>query len=63
MVNAQEGDLLVIQDIGANTFALWSRHCSRPFPKVIAYNSDMNGADMHIAKERESFASIRDFWS
>lgn len=31
-----EGDWLVIAGTGANTLGLWSRHCSRAVPKVIA---------------------------
>ena len=54
------GDLLVIQDTGANTFSLWSRHCSRQFPKVISCN---DSKDIKIAKQRESIDSIIQFWS
>ena len=32
-----EGDLFVIQDIGANTLSMWSGHCSRERPKVVLY--------------------------
>lgn len=56
-------DKLVIQDVGANSFSLWSRHCSRQFPKVIAYSSLKNGEDMHIAKQRESVEKLIEFWS
>ncbi len=31
-----EGDQLVILATGANTYALWSRHCSRDVPKMVA---------------------------
>lgn len=31
-----EGDWLVIAGTGANTLGLWSRHCSRAIPKVVA---------------------------
>lgn len=31
----QEGDIFVIQNTGANTFGLWSSHCSRTIPKFI----------------------------
>lgn len=57
------GDKLVIQDVGANSFSLWSRHCSRPFPKVIAYRSELNGEDMRVTKQRESVNKIIEFWS
>ncbi len=62
----QVGDCLVIQDVGANTFSLWSRHCSRPFPKVVAYRcegTDNPPCDLQIAKKRETIQSILNFWS
>lgn len=31
----REGDWLLISDVGANTYGLWSRHCSRNIPKVV----------------------------
>lgn len=30
-----EGDWLLISDVGANTYGLWSRHCTRRIPKVL----------------------------
>ena len=30
-----EGDWLLISDVGANTYGLWSRHCTRSIPKVL----------------------------
>jgi len=30
-----EGDWLLMSDVGANTYGLWSRHCSRAVPKVL----------------------------
>ena len=60
---ATTGDTVVIRDIGANTFALWSRHCSRPFPKVFAYNSLIPDWDLRIVKNRKSYRDIINFWS
>lgn len=54
------GDYLVLQDTGANTFSLWSRHCSRQFPKVISCHGKK---ELKIAKQRESTDSIVQFWS
>jgi diaminopimelate decarboxylase len=31
------GDWLVMHDVGANTLALFSRHCSRQAPEVVGY--------------------------
>ncbi len=55
------GDILIVSDIGANTFSLWSRHCSRPFPKVIGYS--LKSDTIRIIKEKESISSIINFWS
>jgi diaminopimelate decarboxylase len=33
-----EGDWLFVDHTGANTYALWSRHCSRTVPAVWAWN-------------------------
>lgn len=54
------GDWLVVQDTGANTFSLWSRHCSRQFPKVISCNGLK---ELKVAKQRESTDSLIQFWS
>ena len=35
-----EGDWLVMAGTGANTYGLWSRHCSRTIPKVVATRGD-----------------------
>ena len=37
-----EGDWLLICDVGANTYGLWSRHCTRTIPKVLGI--DLQGA-------------------
>lgn len=47
----EEMDKLVIQDVGANTFSLWSRHCSRALPKVIAYS--LKEKSISVIKARE----------
>lgn len=36
------GDKLAIANVGANTTALWSRHCSRKIPKTIMYSLSRN---------------------
>ena len=52
------GDWLVVLDSGANTFALWSRHCSRPFPKVILDGQE----SFEVIKPRETYDSVKRFW-
>lgn len=53
----QQGDWLIIRDTGANTFSLWSKHCSRAFPKVVSA-----GKDPGILKDRQSVAAAIEFW-
>lgn len=59
LANVAADDWLVIQDVGANTFALWSRHCSRAFPKVI----QIRQRAVTVARSRESYESIAKFWN
>lgn len=56
------GDWIIIEDTGANSFALWSRHCSRAFPKVLACKAMGNRMEMNILRRRESFKDIIHFW-
>jgi diaminopimelate decarboxylase len=58
---AGEGDILVIRDVGAYTFSMWSRFVSRQFPKVIAYQGPRGACE--ILKEREKIARVIEFWS
>lgn len=56
---AEAGDWLIIADTGANTYSLWSHHCSRPFPKMIV--RDQNGK-MFIGKQRQDLHDTIRFW-
>lgn len=48
-----EGAWLMIDATGANTFSLWSRHCSRAFPKVLLHcGSDPEGT-VRVGKGRQ----------
>jgi diaminopimelate decarboxylase len=49
----QKHDKLIIQDIGANTYSLWSKHCNRDFPKIIAYSLQTNY--MEVIQPRKSW--------
>ncbi len=57
------GDWLVIRNTGANTYALWSRHCSRAFPKVIIADSRSGWSSLRIGKSREQVEDLIRFWS
>lgn len=56
----EAGDKLVIADAGANAIGMWSRHCSRACPKVIAYS--LKNQSIQIIKARESMEDIVNFW-
>lgn len=60
LTDIKEGDKLVIADAGANAIGMWSRHCSRACPKVIAYSLKNNS--IKIIKERETMEEIIRFW-
>jgi diaminopimelate decarboxylase len=55
-----EGDLLVIRDVGAYTFSMWSRYNSRQFPRVLGYEN--GGERIEILKERERAEDVVEFW-
>lgn len=53
-----KGNWILILDTGANSFALWSKHCSRPFPKIIGIQ---NGS-FQLLKDRDSSEEAVAFW-
>jgi diaminopimelate decarboxylase len=57
----EEGDYILIHDVGAYTLSMWSRYNSRQIPKVIGYHN--NKDDFKILKNRESRQDLVDFWS
>jgi diaminopimelate decarboxylase len=56
---ARKNDWLVMLDTGANSYALWSKHCSRPFPKVIGYL----GNEMFVIKSKQTSEEAIALWS
>lgn len=58
----EPGDRIVVHDAGANTLALFSRHCSRPFPTCLAFDSRAGFGTMAVIRPRESLASLAAFW-
>ncbi len=56
----ETGDKVVVADIGANSFSMWSRHCSRVFPKVIGYSQRQGW--IRVIKEREDVEDVVRFW-
>lgn len=59
LTKVQKGDWLLILDTGANSFALWSKHCSRPFPKVIGAAEGR----VFMIKDRQSSEDAIALWS
>ena len=57
----EEGDYILIHDIGAYTLSMWSRYNSRQIPKVIGYQPGQD--DFEIIKHRENKEDIFEFWS
>ncbi len=58
---AREGDYLIIRDVGAYTFSMWSRYNSRQFPRVVGYRQQ--GCHFEVLKEREEPGAVVAFWT
>lgn len=56
----EEGDFIVIHDVGAYTLSMWSRYNSRQIPKVIGYLLKDNKYELF--KEREKVDDLYKFW-
>ena len=56
---AEAGDWVVIADTGANSYSLWSHHCSRPFPKLFLVTA--NGT-LIVGKKRQDILETARFW-
>lgn len=50
-----KNDKLIIHDVGANTYSLWSKHCNRDLSKVIGYS--LKTGHMEIIQNREPWRS------
>ncbi|MEW6261110.1 MAG: diaminopimelate decarboxylase [Thermodesulfobacteriota bacterium] len=55
-----EGDYVLIHDVGAYTFSMWSRYNSRQLPKFIGYEDD--GERFVVLKDRERLEDVCRFW-
>lgn len=56
----EEGDYILIHDIGAYTLSMWSRYNSRQMPKVIGYWSTIESFE--VLKDRERKEDLFEFW-
>lgn len=55
----ESDDLLVVHDIGAYTFSMWSRYCSRPIPPVWGWS----GTRFELLRQGEAPGDLVRFWS
>ena len=55
-----EGDFIVIHEVGAYTLSMWSRYNSRQMPKVIGYSEKDDSFE--ILKDREVLDDLYNFW-
>ena len=60
----EPGDYVVFHDTGANSLALWSRHCSRLVPPVYSFGRrrDGDGVEVELRKPPESLERLLEFW-
>lgn len=56
----EEGDYIIIHDVGAYTLSMWSRYNSRQVPVVLGYKS--GGKEFEALKLREEINEVIDFW-
>jgi len=59
---AEPGDLVVIHDVGAYTFSMWSRYNSRQTPPVYAYETAGGGVTFRVIKPAETVDDVLRFW-
>lgn len=55
----EEGDLVVMHDIGGYTLGMWSRYCSRAIPEIVGWN----GAALGVLRARETADQIVRSWT
>jgi diaminopimelate decarboxylase len=56
----EEGDWIVIHDVGGYTLGLWSRHCNRGLPLVLGYSA--NPWRFRVLLEGEKPEDVVRFW-
>ena len=59
--HVEEGDYVVLLDVGAYTLSMWSRYNSRQLPAVLAYDEQENA--ITTLRERERPEDLVDFWT
>lgn len=54
--------LAIVHDIGAYTFSMWSRYCSRPFPPILGFRSSNFDTPLELLHPGESPTDLVNFW-
>ena len=63
LCEVSRNDRILIMDAGANTLSLFSRHCSRVSPAVLAFRSTTDlGYKTCYIREEESMEDMVAFW-
>lgn len=57
----EEGDFLIIHDVGAYTMSMWSRYNSRQIPEIIGFDKLKN--QISTIRERETLDDLFNFWT
>lgn len=57
------GDLLMAHDVGAYTFSMWSRYCSRPFPRIFGVRQAGPDVTFEVLHPGEDRGDVATFWS
>jgi len=57
----EQGDWIVIRDVGAYTLSMWSRHCSRGMPPIVGYDPGPPES-VNILRHAETPSDIARFW-
>uniref|UniRef100_A0A7S2Q2D8 Diaminopimelate decarboxylase n=1 Tax=Skeletonema marinoi TaxID=267567 RepID=A0A7S2Q2D8_9STRA len=71
MPTMNQGDYVVIRDVGSNTMSLFSRHCSRLAPIIYGYRKEKRSDEVagstkyqiKLLKERETPEQVYNFWT
>lgn len=59
---ASQGDWVVVRDVGAYTFGMWSRYNSRTMPVVLGFTRGDKGFEFSVLRRREGVGDVLDFW-
>lgn len=55
----EEGDIVVMHDVGGYALGMWSRYCSRYLPEILAWEE----SGFHSLRRRETREALVDFWN